>query len=157
MRWVASLAAAFVLAACSSPSPAPGATSVAGEIPAAVAASKAQRFTEINASVDGVTLFIADGALERSVVYRSGRLDAPSAPQNGSGNPFDAAKVRLSLGADLVKQVEAQFPGSRVTTVALLEVPPNGLVWALRSRSSKGGLLNLLFTPDGAPLSAVPT
>lgn len=129
----------------------------AHDVPAAVQASGARMFTEINVGVDGVTMFVVDGATERSVTYATGKLGDSSPPAPLEGTPFDASRVRLDVGAELVKRVEQQFPGSRVTAVALLEVPPNGLVWGLRSRSAKGGLLNLLFTPDGAPLSAVPT
>jgi hypothetical protein len=49
--------------------------------------------------------------------------------------------------------VSKQFKGATATSVALLDVNPFGLVWAVRSRSPRGGLLNSMFSPDGKLLS----
>ncbi len=158
-RAIGSLVGACVMVlGCASSPPVPNTASLPGvrHISAAVAATAASRFTEINVNADGVILFVVDGATERSFLYADGQLEPPGEPQPAQGAGFSIAGIDLARGTALVTQVERQFPGATVTTVALIDVPPHGAVWALRSRSVRGGLVNLLFTRDGATISATP-
>jgi len=109
-----------------------------------------QRYTEINAATEGVNLFVAVGGdQEQGWFYRGGQLEPPTEAKEREGAPFDLTSVTIDVGPKLVQQVEQQFPGATVTGVALLDVEGQGLVWALRSKSAKGGELNLFYGPDG--------
>jgi hypothetical protein len=134
------------------------------DVPAAVAALEQrlggpQRYTEINATPDGVNLFVANAAGGESPwFYRSGHgLEPPPADGVAAATAFGLAGVDLTLGTELVLQVQQQFPEAVVESVALVDLPGRGLVWAVRSRSVKGGELDLLFSPDGQLLSAAPS
>jgi hypothetical protein len=136
----------------------------ADEIPAAVAALEQrlggpQEYTEINAIPEGVNLFVAiEEGQEAPWFYRSeGGLEPPPAFSDAAGEPFSVEGVDLALADDLVLQVQRQFPGAVVTSVALLDVPDQGLVWALRSQSPRGGVLQVTFSTDGRVLSATPS
>lgn len=153
--------AAVLLAGCSSRAASNTATLPLHDVPAAVAAVQAavspSQFTEINASPDGVTLFaLTAPGKERSYLYTGGKL-AESGPEGpAQGDAFSLTGVSLDQAAKVASFVTKQYPGSSVTSVALTVVKPNGLVWAVRSQSVKGGLLNSLFSPDGHLLSAFP-
>ena len=106
------LATVLLAAGCSSDSgPAQRSTFLpTADIPATVAASGSTTFTEINVSVDGVTMFVIDAGQERSVLYTDGRLEAAGEPQALSSGVFSTSGLPLGKGAELVKQVEDQFP-----------------------------------------------
>lgn len=134
------------------------------DVPAAVAALEErlggpQQYTEINTTTDGVNLFVATTpSTESPWFFRSGGgLEAPPADVAAAGTPFAVAGLDLSLGADLVLQVQRQLPGAVVLSCALVQVPDQGLVWALRSRSVRGGELDVLFAPDGRLLAGGPS
>lgn len=115
-----------------------------------------QRYTEINVNPEGVTLFVAvDDATEVAYFY-DGVLDAGAAPAPLTGTPYSLDGVGRELAPDLVQRTQADLPGSQVTQLAFVTTPDLGLVWALASRSARGGTLNVFYTPSGELLSAVP-
>lgn len=132
------------------------------DLPAAVAAVEAerggpQRYTEINVIPDGVNLFVAlSERQEVSYFHGADGLEEPSPPQPASGTAFELGDTPLDLAGQLVRDVQTRFPGAEVVSVALVEAPDLGLVWALRSRSSRGGVLEVLFSSDGRLLSVAP-
>jgi hypothetical protein len=133
-----------------------------GDLPGAVAAVQAvipaAKFTEINVSPVGITLFAVPlPGQERSFLYVSGKLGEPGPDAPSVGEAFTLEGISLDQGAKSAAFVANQFQGAEVTSVALVTVKPNGLVWAVRSRSVKGGLLNSLFSPDGHLISSFPT
>ena len=158
-RWVAAL---VLLAACSSRTPAAKGPSLpTADIPAAVAAVQAvapgAQFTEINLSPEGVTLFVVSSqGKEKSYLYAAAKLGEPSGEQPAEGDPFPIAGVPLDQATKVVAFATKQFAGATVTSVALVVVKPSGLVWAVRSQSTRGGLLNSLFSPDGKIISSLP-
>lgn len=132
------------------------------DFPAAVAAvvverGEPQQLVEVNATPDGVNVFVPAGATnEVAYFYANGQLQAPGAPVPISSAPFDPAGIDLGLGATLVRRTQEQFPGATVVSVALLQLPDQGVRWALRSRSARGGLLNALYTTAGELVSVTP-
>jgi hypothetical protein len=153
---------AVLLAGCSSTRKEAGPQIRAGDIPAAVhaveqAAGGPQRYTEINANIDGVTLFVASGATnEVSYFFHDGSLDPPGAPAPREDEPFALDGIPLEVGAQLVTRIEQQFKGAVVTKLALIDLPDQGLGWALTHRSAGGGLLNSFYAPTGEVKVAVP-
>lgn len=117
-----------------------------------------QRYTEINAIPTGVNVFVARGDDEEEAWFydRSGSLQAPADPAPRSHEPFTLEGVDVAAGPRLVADVEGRLPGARVVTVALVVVPDQGLAWALQSRSPRGGLLNVLFSPQGQLVAVYP-
>jgi hypothetical protein len=136
----------------------------AQDLAAAVAAVEAERggpqqFAEINLTTGGVNLFVASSDTEELAYYYdavTGTLDAPAAPDPISGAPFSLEGIDLSLAPSLVQQIQDRFPGSEVRQLALVQLPDQGLVWALRSQSALGGLLNVFLSPTGAILAVDP-
>ena len=115
-----------------------------------------QRYTEINVNPQGVTLFVAVDDTSEVAFFYDGALDAGAAPAPLSSPPFTLDGVGRELAPDLVRRTQADLPGSHVTQLALVMTPDLGLVWALASRSARGGLLNVFYTPSGELISAVP-
>jgi hypothetical protein len=164
------------LAACSGDDGGAASTSVASttvkqgtelrvqDLPAAVAAVEAalggpQRYAEINLTTGGVNLFVASSDSEELAYYydaATGSLQAPDAPEPISGTPFSLEGMDLTQAPSLVQQLQDQFPGSQVLQLAIVQLPDQGLVWALRSQSALGGLLNVFFAPTGALLAVSP-
>jgi hypothetical protein len=156
------LATGVLLAGCSSTKKAADPRIRAGDIPAAVqavekAAGGPQRYTEINANTDGVTLFVASGdADEVSYFFHDGMLDPPGAPTPRQDERFALDGIPLDVAAQLVDRIEQQFKGAVVTKLALIDLPDQGLGWALTHRSASGGLLNSFYSPTGEVKVAVP-
>jgi hypothetical protein len=136
----------------------------AGDLGAAVAAVEAalggpQQYAEINATTEGVNVFVASSATEEvAYFYRSddAALDPPAGPDPLQSTPFALDGVDVGIAPSLVQQLQEQFPGSEVVQLALVDIEEQGLVWALRSRSARGGLLNVFFSPSGALLAVDP-
>ena len=103
------------------------------DIAPAVAAVEArlggpQQYTEINATTEGVNLFVADAAgQEVSWLYADGALQDPGAAAPAQGTPFALSGVDITAGPKLVDQVQHQFPGATVVAVAVLQLPGTGL------------------------------
>ena len=117
----------------------------------------AQRYTEINANADGVSLFVAvDEGHEVAYLYADGVLGPPDPPVPLTGAPFTLDGVDRHLAPELVRRTQQQLPGAEVTALALVQPPDVGLVWALKSRSPRGGVLNVLYSPTGQLLSVAP-
>jgi hypothetical protein len=168
---VVALAAALLVAGCSgdgetnliSASTAAAGSSLVkvGDFSAAVEAvederGEGQRYVEINATPEGVNVFVAvDDTDEVSYFFTEGGLEPAGEPTAQTSTPFTLDGVDLALGERLVDETHERFPGANVVSVALLQLP-EGLRWALRSRSIQGGLLNLLFTPTGQLVSVAP-
>jgi hypothetical protein len=133
----------------------------AADIPTAVAAVEAarggkQQYTEINAAAGGVNVFVsAGGQQELAYYFSAGKLADPGAPEAATNEPFALDGVALDAGARLIDQTQKQFPGAVVVSAAIFVVPGQGLSWALQSQSSRGGLLNVVYSPDGASLRSV--
>jgi hypothetical protein len=134
----------------------------ADEIPAAVhaveqATGGPQRYTEINANTDGVTLFVASGETDEvSYFFHDGTLDAPSSPTPRQNPPFALDGVPLDVAARVVTRIEDQFKGAVVTKLALIDLPDQGLGWAVTHRSASGGLLNSFYAPTGEVKAVAP-
>jgi hypothetical protein len=131
------------------------------DVIAAVAAVEAKlpgaQYTEINMAPEGVNLFvISSPGQESSFLYAAGALNAPTPEQPAEGEAFAVTGVPLDQAAKVAAFVAKEFKGSTVTSVALVVVKPSGLVWAVRSQSANGGLLNSLFSPDGKIISTLP-
>ena len=134
------------------------------DVPAAVRAVEAlsvskdvQNYTEINVVPEGINVFaVTSPGQERAYLYSGGKLGEPGPETASEGEPFRLRGIPLDQAAKVSAYVTKQFKGSTVTQVALVMVKPNGLVWAVRSQSGKGGLLNSLFSPDGKIISALP-
>jgi hypothetical protein len=131
------------------------------EVPAAVAAVQqalggAQQYTEINVISSGVNMFVASSGQERAYFYTDGSLQPPGAPAATETTPFGLDGVDLTAPARLVPDAQHRFPGAVVETVALVRTSDLGLVWGLRTRSSRGGVLNVLYSPDGRLLAVSP-
>ena len=130
-------------------------------VPAAVAAVEAarggpQQYTEINAFDEGVNLFVAPGdGTELPYVYRGRGLDPPAAPQPATGTGFATTGGALAAGASILSQVKNQLPDARPVAIALVPRPNEGLVWDVTVISSKGGQLDVLYTPQGVMLGVV--
>jgi hypothetical protein len=135
----------------------------ADDFPAAIQAVEEvrggpQRYVELNATPDGVNVFVAvDATDEVAYYYTDGALEAPGPEQPQTSTPFTLDGIDVGLADDLVTQTQARFPGATVVSAALVHVPDQGLRWALRSRSARGGLLDVLFTPGGELVSVAPT
>jgi len=134
----------------------------ADEIPAGVAAVEkarggAQHYTEINATPDGVNLFVVvDATHEVSYFFTDKGLGAASAPQAQGGTPYVLDGVDLTIGHQLIIDTQAKFVGSAVTQISIVTTSDLGVVWGLKSRSTKGGVLNVLYGPTGHLLSVAP-
>jgi len=115
-----------------------------------------QRYTEINVNPEGVTLFVAVDDASEVAYFFDGVLDTGAAPAPLTGTPYTLDGVGRELPPDLVRRTQADLPGSQVTQLALVTTPDLGLVWALASRSARGGMLNVFYSPSGELLSAVP-
>jgi hypothetical protein len=162
-RWTAALL--LVAAGCtSSPPKATGPVLPVNDVPAAVRAVEAlsvsndvRKYTEINVVPEGVNVFsVTSPGKERAYLYSGGKLGEPGPETTSEGEPFTLRGIPLEQAAKVSAYVAKQFKESTVTQVALVTVKPNGLVWAVRSQSGKGGLLNSLFSPDGQIISALP-
>jgi hypothetical protein len=165
------LAGGLVVAGCSAESAGPGPTTTtiaasvlqADDFPAAVQAVEEarggpQRYVELNATPDGVNVFVAvDASDEIAYYYTRGELEVPGPEQPQTSAPFTLEGIDVGLADDLVAQTQARFPGATVVSAALLHVPDQGLRWALRSRSARGGLLDVLYTPGGELVSVSPS
>jgi hypothetical protein len=165
-RWAAVLL--LLAAACSSSTPkVTGPVLPLADVTAAVkavealgalgASKDAPMYTEINIVPEGVNVFaVTSPGKERSYLYSSGKLGEPGPETASEGEPFVLRGIPLEQAAKVVAFVTKQFKGSTVTQVALVTVKPSGLVWAVRSQSGQGGLVNTLFSPDGQIISALP-
>ncbi len=131
-------------------------------IPAAVAAVEAslggsQRYTEINTTPQGVNLFVAVSDTEEvAYFFTANGLGDPGAKQQVGGTPFTLGGVSLDIGRKLVLDTQQKFPGSEVTQTSIVRTPDLATVWGLKSRSSRGGVLNVLYGPTGSLLSVAP-
>jgi hypothetical protein len=161
-RWTAAL---LLVAGCTSSAPKViGPVLPVNDVPAAVRAVEAlsasndvHNYTEINVVTDGVNVFaVTSPGRERAFLYSGKKLSEPGPETASEGESFTLQGIPLEQAAKVSAYVTKQFKGSTVTQVALVTVKPNGLVWAVRSQSGKGGLLNTLFSPDGKIISAVP-
>lgn len=134
------------------------------DVPAAVRAvealsvsSEGHNYTEINVVPEGVNVFaVTSPGKERAYLYSGGKLGEPGPETASEGEQFALRGIPLEQAAKVSTYVTKQFKGSTVNQIALVTVKPNGLVWAVRSQSGKGGLLNSLFSPDGKIISALP-
>ena len=101
-------------------------------------------------------MFVATGdGNELPYVYRDGTLEPPVAPQPATRPAFGTETVALDAGPRLVREVADRLPGSRPVAVALVERPNEGLVWDVTVIGSKGGQLDVLYTPQGVMLGVV--
>jgi hypothetical protein len=162
-RWAATLL--LVAVGCSSSAPkVAGPVLPVNDVPAAVRAVEAlsvsndmHNYTEINVVPEGVNVFaVTSPGKERAYLYSGDKLGEPGPETASEGEPFTLQGIPLEQAAKVSAYVTKQFKGSTVTQVALVTVKPNGLVWAVRSQSAKGGLLNTLFSPDGKIISTLP-
>lgn len=161
--WIAALL--LFAAGCTSSAPkVTGPVLPVSNVPAAVRAvealnvsSEGHNYTEINVVPEGVNVFaVTSPGKERAYLYSGGKLGEPGPETASESEQFALRGIPLEQAAKVSTYVTKQFKGSTVTQIALVTVKPNGLVWAVRSQSDKGGLLNTLFSPDGQIISALP-
>jgi hypothetical protein len=129
----------------------------AADIPRAVAAlegriGRNQRYTEINATADGVNLFVVqpDGQ-ERAWFFANGTIEGPGTAAPAQAKAFALDGVDLSLALKIARGVVEQFPGSRLAGFALVD-QQGRLIWSARAVSSRGGTIEAYFTTDGQTL-----
>ena len=154
------LAIAAIVALLVWPSPSAPVTSLrVGEIPAAVRVLEARlgaapRYIGIDATNDGVSLFVAEAA-DRQVAwfYRGGTLTGPGAPDATGGLPsFDLQGVALDRANDVARAAHDAFPTATIERFTIRVPSSVGVVWALQLRSSRGGQIAMTFTPAGERL-----
>jgi hypothetical protein len=130
------------------------------DVPAAVAAVEkarggAQRYTEINTTTGGVNVFVAvAGGQEISYFFDSCGLSAPGVATTADGTVFDLTGVKLPVATTLLAKVQDKLPGAIVEGFALVDLAPDGVVWAVKARVAKGGLVNLRYSPAGDLIAA---
>jgi hypothetical protein len=114
-----------------------------------------QRYTEVNATTGGVNVFVAtDASNEVSYFYDGCALSAPGPVTAAEGTGFDLAGVSLDVSTNLVAKVTGKLPGATIERFALVNLPPDGVVWAIKARVAKGGLVNLRYSPAGDLIAA---
>ena len=126
------------------------------DLPAAVRALETrlgapQRYTEIKATVDGVSMFVAlDDARDVPWFYRAGVLEGPGAPQPvGTFGAFSLAGVAIDKASAVAGAALAQFDRAELEQFSLQNLADAGVVWSLSLRSAKGGRIDVTFTPQG--------
>lgn len=130
----------------------------------AVAAVEAERggpqeYTEINVQLDLVNLFVAlDDGTELAYVYREDGLDVPTEPQAqpDGAEPFTLADVPLDAVETFDDLLAAEVPDSALVALTLAPRPETGLAWTATLLSPKGGVLDVLISPNGTILGAAP-
>lgn len=118
-----------------------------------------QRYTEINVQPDLVNLFVVVGADdELAYVYRDGELETPDAPtaQPPGVREFSLDGVALDRVPTFDDVLAEQLPESRLARLMLSSTEAGGLVWTATLLSPKGGALDVLLSPDGVVVGAVP-
>jgi hypothetical protein len=155
------IAALLVWPSRSSERPARTTALQVAEVPAAVRALEGrlgapQRYTEIKATVDGVSMFVVlDDAHDVPWFYRAGALEGPGAPQPvGTFGSFSLDGVAIERASAVARAALAQFDTAELEQFSLLNLPDAGVVWSLSLRSSKGGRIDATFTPAGEPRGA---
>ena len=131
------------------------------DVPAAVRALEARlsappRYTEIKATVDGVSMFVAlDDAHDVPWFYRAGVLEGPGAAQPvGTFGAFSLDGVAIDRAPAVARTALVQFLTAELEQFSLLNLADAGVVWSLSLRSSRGGRIDVTFTPAGEPRGA---
>lgn len=134
--------------------PTPALAVRAGDIGRAVVTLEAKigrgrRYTEINATPDGVNLFVVqpDGQ-EQAWFYADGALHGPGNAAAAPATAFVVGDIDLGLAPKIARSVLDRFPRAKLTGFALVEQQGH-LVWSARSMSSRGGTVEAFFTTDG--------
>jgi hypothetical protein len=129
-----------------------------GDIPAAVAAVEQrlggpQRYSEINAAKEGVNVFVVvDDAHEQTWFFNGHTLQGPGEVEPTEDHkPFTLESVKLDVAATLARSVLDRFPGATLIQLALIR-PDEGVIWAVRTRGSLGGIAETFFNTDGQPI-----
>lgn len=134
----------------------------AADVPAAVRAVEAklggaQRFTEVNAGVDVVNVFVAgpDGT-ESPWQFGSSGLEGPAPSQAaGADHPaFALDGVDIDRADRVAREATDQFPTATMTRFALRRASDGSVVWSVGLRSAQGGLIEVTFAGDGRFLGA---
>jgi hypothetical protein len=134
----------------------------AAEVPAAVRAVEAklggtQRYTEVNAGVDVVNVFVAgpDGT-EVPWQFGPSGLEGPAPSQAaGPDHPaFALDGVDVDRAERVAREAADQFPTATLTRFALRRAPDGTVVWSIGLRSTQGGLIEVTFAGDGRFLGA---
>ena len=127
-----------------------------GDIPAAVRTLEARlgaspRYIGIDATNDGVSLFVAEGVDQQVAwFYRAGSLSGPGAPDPAGGLPsFDLAGVALDRANDVARAAHDAFPTATIEQFTIRVPSGAGVRWAVLLRSSRGGQIEMTFTPAG--------
>ena len=133
------------------------------DVPAAVRAleqrlGRTPTFVEINAKAQGVNLYLpSDDAAggTQAWYWANGVLEGPSAPPDDETRlPFGLEGVALGQAEAVARAAQAKFPTATLTQFALLKLPSQGVVWSVSMQSSRGGRIDLTFSPAGTFVSA---
>jgi hypothetical protein len=159
---VVGLGAVVALLVVGSGSSEPRLTLRAELVPAAVAAVEerlggGQRYTEVNATAEGVNVFVAGaGGTEASWSYAGGLLDGPGpSVVAGPEHPeFTLDGVAVDRAEELARAAQEQFPTATLTRFALRKAGDGTVVWSIALRSSRGGLIEVTFTGAGGYIGA---
>jgi len=130
----------------------------------AVAAVEAERggpqeYTEINVQLDLVNLFVAlDDGTELAYVFREDGLELPTEPQAQpeGAEPFTLDEIPLDAVTTFDDLLAAEVPDSALVALTLAPRPETGLAWTATLLSPKGGVLDVLISPNGTILGAAP-
>jgi hypothetical protein len=117
-----------------------------------------QQYTEINADVQNVNLFVAkpDGT-ELAYLYQNGTLSPPDAPtpQQPGAITFSLATVNLDNVAGFQQLLGGQMPGATIARVVLVTNSADGFVWHLYVEGAKQSKFIVGLSVDGTTVTGI--
>ena len=119
-----------------------------------------QRYTEINADVQNVNLFVvrADGT-ELAYLYQNGALSPPDAPtqQEAGAVAFSLDGVNLDKVAGFQQLLGGQMPGATIARVVLVSNSTDGFVWHLYVEGARQSKFIVGIAADGTTVTGILT
>ena len=144
-----------IVVAATRPTSAPPLGLHVADIPAAVAAvaqrsGGSQRYSEIKATADGVSVFVVVDDTHDQVWFFDGQtLQGPGDPEPISGRTaFTVDAVKLRIAPKLARFVLDRDPQATLLDLTLLR-QGESVIWAIAARSPRGGRVDSFFTADG--------
>ena len=117
-----------------------------------------QQYTEINADIQNVNLFVAksDGT-ELAYLYQNGALSPPDAPtsQEAGAVTFSLDSVNLDAVAGFQDLLGGQMPGATIARVVLVSNSADGFVWHLYVEGAKQSKFIVGVAPDGTAITGI--
>ncbi len=119
----------------------------------------AQQFTEINVGPELVNVFVAlpDGT-ELAYVYRDGSLEPPPAPtpQPEGAVLFGLDGIDLTAAEGFDDLLAEELPDSALAGMSLTGAAAGGAQWTATLVGAKGGVFDVLISPGGQIMGALP-